>query len=219
MSVEIKNALVAGQWPAAMADNSVEILSGLAHIVQKVSLDRQEPLETAAPGVFLSEVSTGLLTIRGNVNDASLSNAVQNVLGCSLPAVLQSDTNGQVVSRWMAPDDWLISAPVDNLFQIEQDLRQAVSGSFAAVNVTGGYCVLQLAGDDAIRVLKKSTPYDVHPGNLPPGKVVNSTFAKTQATIRALDEGYELIVRRSFADYVWTWLLVAASEYGFSVTD
>jgi sarcosine oxidase subunit gamma len=97
-------------------------------------------------------------------------------------------------------------------------LRQGVSGSIAVVNVTGGYSVLHLGGMRAVDVLKKSTPYDVHPINFPEAKVVNTTFAKSQATLRAMRTGYEIIVRRSFADYVWIWIHVAAEEYGLDVT-
>jgi hypothetical protein len=30
------------------------------------------------------------------------------------------------------------------------------------------------------------------------------------------DDGMEIIVRRSFADYLWSWLEVAAAEYGLA---
>jgi len=90
--------------------------------------------------------------------------------------------------------------------------------SMAMVNVSGGFSVLELQGANANDVLKKSTGYDVHPSNFMPGKVVNTVFAKAQVTMRCIDtDHYELIVRRSFADYLWHWIQVASAEYGLSI--
>ncbi len=61
---------------------------------------------------------------------------------------------------------------------------------------------------------------DVHDRNFPVGKVVTTVFAKTQAVIRRTgDKNWELVVRRSFADYTWLWLQDACKEYGLVVKD
>ncbi len=60
--------------------------------------------------------------------------------------------------------------------------------------------------------------YDVHPSNFPVGKAVGSIFAKSQCVIRHTGEDtWELVVRRSFADYFWLWLQDASAEYGLQV--
>ncbi len=75
--------------------------------------------------------------------------------------------------------------------------------------------LLTLSGENALNVLKKSTAYDVHAENFGPGKVVNTVMAKAQVTLRAKSDGcFEIIVRRSFADYLWLWLQRAGKEYG-----
>ena len=64
----------------------------------------------------------------------------------------------------------------------------------------------------------KSTSYDVAPENFPPGKVVTTTFAQAQVVLRRVnDNTFELVLRRSFSDYLWAWLRDAASEFGFAV--
>lgn len=217
MSQVINDVLVSDQWLSSLSGDSAEVSTALAHVK---SQSKSNGVEHATAGVILSELSlTGLLALRGDANDSSLKSVVNSVLQLDLPDTLQCNENSHKAIRWMTPDEWLISAPVDKLFSIEQDIRQGASGSLALINVTGGYTVLHLSGPQAMDVLKKSTPYDVHPGNFPEGKVVNTTFAKTQATIRALTTGYEVIVRRSFADYVWMWLYVAAKEYGLVVAE
>ena len=121
--------------------------------------------------------------------------------------------------RWVAPDEWLLSCELHDAFNIEQQLRDSLSGkSVAIVNVSGGFTTLVLQGEHALDVLRKSTAYDVHPDNFNAGKVVNTVFAKTQVTLRCIAVNqYELIVRRSFADYVWHWLQVVSAEYGLGI--
>ena len=175
-------------------------------------------------GVLLKELPvTGLLTIRANAdtvvnNQASLTAALKSVLSLDVPNTLQSSSNGDYCLRWMSPDEWLLSAPIGELFDIENKLRKTLTAPVALVNVSGGYSLVELAGDQVLNVLKKSTHYDCHPRNLSVGKVVNTSFAKSQVTLRCLATShYELVVRRSFADYIWLWLQTASREYGLQV--
>ena len=118
------------------------------------------------------------------------------------------------------PDEWLVILPGNQAFEVERELRANMDGHYAIVNVSGGQTVLTLSGIDAVKVLKKSTPYDVHDCNFPVGKVVTTVFAKTQAVIRRTGEkNWELVVRRSFADYTWLWLQDACKEYGLVIKD
>ncbi|PCB40388.1 sarcosine oxidase subunit gamma family protein, partial [Pseudomonas aeruginosa] len=88
----------------------------------------------------------------------------------------------------------------------------------AVVNVSGGQTLLELSGANVRELLMKSTSYDVHPSNFPVGKAVGSIFAKSQCVIRHTGEDtWELVVRRSFADYFWLWLQDASAEYGLQV--
>lgn len=157
----------------------------------------------------------GLLTCRAGASSEELSQALQKRLSFSLPSRLLSNSEGDCCIRWMSPDEWLLSCPLDEAFAIERDLRALVDGHVAIVNVSGGYSVLELEGVDAINVLKKSTAYDVAADSFSDGKVINTTLAKTQVTLRAIETGsYELVVRRSYADYLWIWLQRAGREYG-----
>ncbi len=162
----------------------------------------------------------GLLMLRASSEEqiAALGAALQTHCGVALASRLSSNTSGDYCVRWMGPDAWLLSCPLSDAFSIEQKLRGAVSGHIAIVQISGGYSVFELSGAKALEVLQKSSGYDTHPDNFPVGKVVNTTFAKAQITIRAVQAGdeasYELIVRRSFSDYIWIWLQRASYEYG-----
>ncbi|AJQ93839.1 sarcosine oxidase gamma subunit [Gynuella sunshinyii YC6258] len=160
----------------------------------------------------------GHLVLRGD-KSSGLGVALERVTGLSLPDVLLSTVKGEFVIRWVSPDEWLLTLPIEQAFTIECALRAEMTGHFAIVNVSGGQTILLLSGSQALNVLKKSTPYDVHECNFPIGKVVTSVFAKTQALLRRCDERqWELVVRRSFADYLWLWLSEAGREYGVTLS-
>jgi sarcosine oxidase subunit gamma len=170
-------------------------------------------------GVHLLESAfLGHLVLRGSLQNESFVNGFAQVIGFALPSTLQSTEEGDASVRWIAPDEWLLLVPGAEAFGVEQRLRDVMSGHFSIANVSGGQTVLSLAGKDAINVLKKSTIYDVRDSNFPVGKVVTSSFAKTQAVIRRTGvQQWELVIRRSFSDYVWLWLQDASAEYGLSI--
>lgn len=159
----------------------------------------------------------GHVILRGKPQDPAFKDGAASVLGAALPGCLQSVDTGQCVVRWLSPDTWLITLEGDLAFKLEMDLRQALSGHYQVVNVSGGQTILMLSGANVENVLMKSVHYDVHESNFPVGKVVNTNFAKAGCTLRKVGaEEWELIIRRSFADYTGAWIQDAAAEYGFS---
>ncbi len=205
------------------ADSSVPVMqTALGHVgFEKLSMRVR-----SGQGVTVRELPvTGLLVLRARDDKASLEKAMQAQFGLALPPTLSSScidyqANGTLCLRWIAPDEWLLSCSAESAFAIETGLREKLNGaSVAIVNVSGGFTFIELMGPHVINVLKKSTAYDTHPDNFSKGKVVNTVFAKAQVTMRCIGpEHVELIVRRSFADYVWHWIQVAAAEYGLSIS-
>ncbi len=175
------------------------------------------PQPPEQPTVFIEELK-GLshLVLRGNSDDPSFVTGAENALGVPLPKTPgASEHNEKVRVFWQAPDEWLVVGLPEQAVAIESTLRQHLSGHFAVTDVSGGQTLVSLSGPNAENVLKKSTSYDVHIKHFPVGKVVGTVFAKTQVQLRRTGEqAFELIVRRSFADYVWLWLLDASHEYG-----
>lgn len=195
--------------------------AGLPAPVSKASVSEIAESKAAAgkpaSSVLLEEAALrGILTLRASTAQGELASALQSTLKLDLPEHLQSHSADKTLCvRWMSPDEWLLTCPVDQAFAIEQKLRAAIKGHIAIVNVTGGYCLLTLSGADAVKVLAKSTSYNLNPENFPEGKVVNTVMAKAQVTLRAVGhERFEILVRRSFADYLWLWLQRAGKEYG-----
>ncbi len=180
------------------------------------------PGQTAQPnpGVHLwEEALKAHLALRGDADNADFRQGIEAATGLALPGALQSVHNDQWSLSWISPDEWLLVGPGDQAFSMELALREHLSGHYSVINVSGGQTLVRLAGAEARSVLMKSCPYDVHDRNFPVGKVVTTVFAKSQATVRRLAENdWELVIRRSFADYAWRWLVDASQEYGVQLS-
>jgi len=178
---------------------------------------RHEKASSSGQVKLIEKTLLGHLMLRGDASNPAFASAVEQVLGLALPAPLSVVYQGEISLQWLAADEWLLIVPSGEEFATEQRLREAMPEGlhFSVVNVSGGQTLLELSGAKAQQVLMKSTVYDVHPRNFPIGKAVGSTFAKSQLLIRkTAEETWELVIRRSFADYFWAWLVDASAEYG-----
>ncbi|WP_158772708.1 sarcosine oxidase subunit gamma [Cobetia sp. L2A1] len=172
-------------------------------------------------GVVLEEKAfLGHLTLRGDPAQAGFAEAVETALGVALPlspSTLNLNDAGVSV-QWLAPDEWLIIVPGDEAFAFEKALHEQLCGRYQVVNVSGGQTVVSLSGAEARQVLMKSTPTDVHPRAFPVGRGVPAVFAKATLILRRTSEDeFELVIRRSFADYLGRWLLDASEEFGVCI--
>lgn len=163
----------------------------------------------------------GHLNLRGNPNTPVFFAAVKSVIGFDLPVGANTMTaNGELGVLWLGPDEWLMLTPSGREAGIARDLRAALDGLFAAVtDVSGGQTVITLGGEYARDVLAKGCSLDLHPRVFGPGQCAQTRLARAGVLIHQMDDAptFALIVRRSFADYLWRWLEDAAAEYGLAM--
>jgi sarcosine oxidase, subunit gamma len=112
----------------------------------------------------------------------------------------------------LGPDEWLLQSTSSRSPGAECRLRPAIGSELAAVvDVSSGYAVLELTGPRVREVLRKGCPLDVHPRVFRVGQCAQTHFFKAGIILRPIDpDVYELVVRRSFADYTVQMLLDAA---------
>lgn len=153
----------------------------------------------------------GFLNLRGAVPD--LRAGVASILGVDVPATPCTFVRAEAVAiYWLGPDEWLAMVPNGRETELAARLRDAVAGHCAIADVSGGHVLFSLAAD-ARAVLAQSSPCDFHPRAFPPGRCRQTIFAKTHALIAAnADDCFDLIVRRSYADYVRAWLATCLRE-------
>lgn len=169
--------------------------------------------------LLLAELTPpGQINLRGDVKDARFARAVGSVLGCLLPLnanTVQSATDVTVL--WLGPDEWLVLTPPGDETALAAALRAALGDLHAAVtDVTGNRALFRLSGPDARLVLAKGCGLDLHPRAFTPGRCAQTILARAGVILRQVDEvpTYDILPRRSFGDYVWSWLCDAMAEYG-----
>lgn len=156
------------------------------------------------------------VTLRGDIASPAFKQAVEQVLQLALPAARGMTTSQRGCSAvWMGPDEWLIQSVEETGPELETALRQALQGvHHAVVDVSSGYTVFELAGRRVRDVLAKGCPLDLHPRVFAVGEATQSHFFKAGITVLHIAEArYQLVVRRSFAEYACLMLLDAAEEY------
>jgi sarcosine oxidase subunit gamma len=159
----------------------------------------------------------GYLNLRGRPSDTAFLAALLKVLGCEPP----TETNTMVESRdhriyWLGPDEWLIVTPTGQQGRVQAELKVALEGVFSSlVDNSSGLTMVEVGGDNAAGLLASDCPFDLHPRAFKPGQCAQTRLAKAGMTITPMrgGSGFEVIIRRSFADYIGLWMKDAAVEF------
>ena len=174
--------------------------------------------QTSAGGPTIEEKPfLGYLNLRGRSNNTGFQAATLKVLGCEPP----TEANTVVVSGdyrifWLGPDEWLIVTPSGQEGRLKAELGDALAGVFAAVvDNSSGLTTIHVSGANAAELLATDCPLDLHPRAFKPGQCAQTRLAKAGMTITPLADGsgFEVIIRRSFADYLLLWLQDAARAF------
>lgn len=151
----------------------------------------------------------GYLNLRGDPGDERFLQAVQQALGQSLPIVPNTFTEGDQTIYWLGPDEWLLSTTPGQEKGTAGQLEQSLAGQcHSLVDVTGGQILIRLGGSRAREVLARSSTLDFHPRAFKTGQCAQTTLAKTSMLVALVDDtpAFDIIVRRSFAEYAVRWL-------------
>ena len=161
-----------------------------------------------------------LINVKNDINDKTGIEAFSAAIKIATGAVLPLTPNTVSVSDdyiiyWLAPNEWMIQSTQPRVPVLDASLSQLLTGQFATVvDVSSGYTTLIMAGEKARAVLQKGCPLDFHPKVFTVGKCAQSHFFKAGIILRPLpNDHFEVIIRRSFADYFGHILLDAVEEY------
>ena len=156
--------------------------------------------------------------LRGHAEDPAFRAAVASVTGLEPPRQPNRWlAAGELRLFWLGPDEWLIQAPAERETSLVQGLRRVLEGQHVAVAVlSGGQTVIGLRGVEAAQILAKGCTLDLHPRTLQAEDCAQTRLAKANVLLHRLPEGdgFEITVRRSFADYLWRWLADAGAAHG-----
>ncbi len=153
--------------------------------------------------------------------------AVAGYLGVGLPTTPSTYVESESTTAvWLGPDEWLVTSPFRTPEELETGLREAVGTGGAefggaefggsVVDVSAQRTTLRLRGEHVRDLLAGGCSVDLHPRVFGRGAAVQTLLGQAGVVLMALDDTgthYQLVVRSSFAGYLTSWLLDAATEY------
>ena len=162
----------------------------------------------------------GHLNLRGKPDDRSFVDAAESVLGQALPIEANTSSAADHCLYWLGPDEWLILADAALLNEVADRLRDSLEGVHASINdVTGGQILLQVSGSAARDVFAKGCTLDLHPRAFTTSTCAQSGLGKANVLFGLPGEPdeFDLVVRRTFSEYLLRWLIHSAAEFGSRV--
>ncbi len=159
----------------------------------------------------------GYLNLRGRADNTGFLAAVLKVVGAEPPTKANTVVeSGDFRIYWLGPDEWLIVTPAGKQGELRDALQKALDGVFSSVvDNSSGLTMLHISGDNAGALLATDCPLDLHPRAFKPGQCAQTRLAKATMTLSPLagGQGFEVIIRRSFAEYLALWLKDAAVAF------
>ena len=151
------------------------------------------------------------LNLRGEAT--LLKKPIQLVTNLSLPEEPGQTAYNEMYSLyWLGPTEWLfiVKDPQERFLAdyYQNALEQQLTGTFHAItDVTGGNTIFRLEGSRMREILNKGTTLDLRLKHFPPGRCAQTKIGHSAALIdRREEHSCNIIVRRSFAEYLWLFL-------------
>jgi sarcosine oxidase subunit gamma len=184
------------------------------------SLLQSAPGNGAADSAVHVQIQSGLvqLNLRGDADDEHFVAAVEAALGQTLPTSPNTATFDKHRVYWLGPNEWLILADSQSLAGELQESLVEISG--ALNDISGGQIVLRIAGTHVRDVLARGCTLDFHPQVFTAGMCAQSGLAKASVLIALVNaaDTFDVIVRRSFSDYLVRWLQHTGEEFGVTLS-
>ncbi len=157
----------------------------------------------------MKPVEVGHVNLRGSAADKEFVSAAEAALGQPLPLAANTVSIADHRVYWLGPDEWQVVTALAAVNELVATLEDRLAGRHVAINnVSGGQVALHLEGSDVPDLLARGCTLDLHPDVFGPGDCAQSGLAKANVLIGCIDASpvYEIIVRRSFSEYLLRWL-------------
>ena len=157
------------------------------------------------------------INLRGNANNKDFTSNVGKILGIILPLEVGKITIKEEISIiCTGPNEWLVISnntveENGNSFELENILYENVSKKDlgAVTNVTDQFTILSLKGSNINEILSKSSPFNFD--TLVDNSSTQTLLNNIDITIvKRNNENMDLLVRRSFANHLWSWICDSA---------
>ena len=152
----------------------------------------------------------GQVNVRGDIKDGLFIDNMREVLGHELPTDPNTVTVGErFIILCLGENEWLIITPENEERELIATLRNKMDGILTSfTDVSSSQCIIRVTGSHVRNVFAKGCSLDLHSRSFDVSKCAQSLIASVGVIIRQIDStpSFELIVRRSFAEYLVNWL-------------
>lgn len=151
--------------------------------------------------------------LRGDMK--ALAAWTKKALEITAPKSCKSTYRSGAALHWLGPDTLMFVGAdnADDYFKALSDAQLGQSGQ--VVLVSDHYTIIEVSGAHARNALQKLSTLDLHAKCFKKGDVAGTILGHSTVTLVATDdESFDIIVRRSHADYLWCLLANAGFEYG-----
>jgi sarcosine oxidase subunit gamma len=152
------------------------------------------------------------IVIRGRHDDDDFIGAM-HTLELDVPKPMKITDNGKGTLIWISPDESLLILEDELRDKFIKKANTAFSDIFAyVIDNSGSFTSLSISGNRYLDVMAKISPYDYQ--QLEKHSALSTQLAKAPAIIfRTQTDSLTILVRFSFADYLWQIIESASSEY------
>ncbi len=124
-----------------------------------------------------------------------------------------------ILCAWLGPDEYLVVSPPDKADRVAEDLERMVTNQFATfTRLSSAQTIIRITGENSIDFLGRGISIDLHPSQFSFGQCAQTVMAHSNVMIlnHTRDNPLlDIVVRRSFADHLWRWLLDVGKESEF----
>jgi len=159
------------------------------------------------------------LHLRVCADDMQALAACERALGAALPMRPNTITPcpGGILA-WLGPGEWFVDVDLAHADRVTTSLNEASASQLIALaDLSDGRCGFEIGGKHAVDVLRKGCAQDLHPRRFAPGQCARTALAKANVLLWSVridpDPLFQLVVDRSYADYLWRWVGDAALEF------
>lgn len=173
--------------------------------------------DTGAGGLVLTEQPLrGMITIRADLADSAAANAISKACGVAIPATRRFEEAGSTQLIWMSPDELLLLCDYAGAGETADALTKALGDRHhLVVDVSDARAIFRLEGGAAREVLAKGAPVDLARAAFGVGDVRRTRIGHVAAAFYQIGEGpdvFEIVCFRSYARYLWDWLVASSRE-------
>ena len=181
----------------------------------------QAPLEQEGEEVKMIDRSllVGVINLRGDPHDKAFLDSAKKVLPLPLPLAANSCwQQEQTEAWWVGPDEWLLLVASGREQALIEAFEKECAGlHFAVTEITGGYGCFDLAGPKVLDFLARGVPLDLDPRSFAAGQCAQTLIGQIGVALRPVEGGgMRILVRSSFAEALFEWMLATSRHLGFN---